>query len=91
MRSRRRLVQPERISKEIRASLLLVVQAAKKQIEQAFGGSHPRRQRSGACKHSGNNGYQAAGEGLRSPVCMQRLLHPIARDPLRRVFPPTQP
>jgi hypothetical protein len=85
------LVQPEWISKEIRASLLLVVQAAKKQVEQAFGGSHPRHQCSGACEDGGNNEHEAAGEGLRSPVCMQRLRHPIARDPLRRALSSTQP
>jgi hypothetical protein len=61
--------------------MLLFLQATEKPIEQTFGGSQPRRQRSRASEGCGSNQHDAAPHPITSQVCTQRLLHPNVRIP----------
>ena len=72
------LVEAERIGKEtglrrgLRCCCCCFCGAAEQKIEQAFGGRHARRKRSGACEHDGGNKHHAAPHALIRQLCTQR-------------------
>jgi hypothetical protein len=79
-RARRRLlVETKRIGEEVRLSrglaLLLVLETAEKEIENAFGGRHAWK-RNCADKRRDSHNHRAAPHALTSQLCTQGLLHP---------------
>src|SRR6202035_4357384 len=80
----RRGLLVERIGEEIGLRrglwLLLFLEAAEKQIEQAFGRRHGWRQPERACECCGGNKHHAAPHALTRQLCTQRLLHPTQRN-----------
>ena len=88
---RRRLVLAERIGEKVRLrrglALLLFLETAEKQVEQAFGGRRARRQRNGAGEERGGNEHHAAPHALKRQLCTQRLLHPTPQTLPRQAVP----
>src|ERR1700688_881637 len=62
-----------------RGRRLLLLQAAEKQIEQAFGGSRARGNRNQAREYCRGDKHHAAPHALMRKLCTQRLLHPTQR------------
>jgi hypothetical protein len=67
--------------------LQLLLNAAEKQIEQAFGGCHLRRKRNGTRERNRGNRHHAAPHAQKGQLGTQRLLHPTQQNPLRRARP----